>query len=422
MPLFDLLTCLSDVSDWISPVLVHHQKQVAYIALVLAKELGMTRKEKNDLVIAGMIHDIGALSLSERMNTLQFEYTTGHQHALMGALLLNTFEPFQELSRVVKFHHVTWADRNRWASAEEIPYASHLIQLADRISILVQKDREVLGQVPEIVSRITAESGCLFDPRLVEVFRGVAEKEYFWLDIVSAKLGERLARVSSFDTIELNPQGLLSLANLFRRLIDFRSPFTATHSSGVAACASHLARLLGLSEGECEQILVAGYLHDLGKLAVPTELLEKRDKLTTEEFNVIKSHTFFTYRSLEAIGGLALISSYGAFHHERLDGKGYPFHLTGHELPLGSRIMAVADVFTAVTEDRPYRQGMTNEDAVDLLDKMATDGKLDRSIVATLQHHFAEVNASRIAAQATSVREYRQFVEESADEDGQKQR
>jgi HD-GYP domain-containing protein (c-di-GMP phosphodiesterase class II) len=414
--LFDLLSCLSDVSDWISPLLVHHQKQVAYIALTFAKELGLSRQEKNDLVMAGMVHDLGALSLTERMNTLQFEYTTGHQHALMGSLLLSTFEPFRQLSQVVKFHHVPWSERDSFNPAEGIPHASHIIHLADRISILVRKDQEILGQVPEIVARIRDESPRLFAPHLIEVFCRLAEKEFFWLDIASTKLGERLARVSSFDHIELTPPGLMSLAHLFRRLIDFRSPFTATHSSGVAACACHLACLLGLSEGECEQLRVAGYFHDLGKLAVPTELLEKRDKLTVEEFNIVKSHTFYTYRSLEPIEGLSLINAFGAFHHERLDGKGYPFHLTGPELPLGSRIMSVADVFTAITEDRPYRRGMGSDEAMSLLEHMAADGKLDISVVATLKQHFAEVSASRIDAQAGSVREYRQFVEASGQE------
>jgi len=107
---------------------------------------------------------------------------------------------------------------------------------------------------------------------------------------------------------------------------------------------------------------VAGNLHDLGKMVIPNSILNKPDKLNKEETAIMRQHTYFTYTVLNSIGGISQIAEWAAFHHERLDGSGYPFHLGADKLGIGSRIMAVADVFTAISEDRPYRKGMSQQE------------------------------------------------------------
>ena len=108
----------------------------------------------------------------------------------------------------------------------------------------------------------------------------------------------------------------------------------------------------------------AGYLHDLGKIAVPSRILDKPAPPSQHEWAVLREHTYHTFRVLDTIGGMPQISEWAAFHHERLDGTGYPFGHEGKDLTLGARIMAVADIFTAVTEDRPYRAALCEEDAM----------------------------------------------------------
>lgn len=256
-------------------------------------------------------------------------------------------------------------------------------------------------------------SGKVFAPEVVSTFNhldtSLAAKEYFWFDATSPSVDAILRRQQGSTTLSLGLEGLLSLANLFRRIIDFRSPFTATHTSGVAATAEALARLVGFSERECRMMMVAGYLHDLGKLAVPTEILEKSAKLTEAEFDIVRSHAYHTYSILATIPELDTINTWASLHHERLDGTGYPFHHQGQDLSLGSRIMAVADVFTAITEDRPYRKGMTSDEALQVLQKMAESSALDPSVVSVLGLHYDEVNSIRIAAQQTSSEEYQEF-------------
>ncbi len=411
IPLFDLIMSLSTAMDLVSTAVVNHHKQVAYIALSIGAELGLPREQQNQLVLAGALHDIGAFSLKDRLDTLQFEIENPHEHTELGYLLLETFEPLSNVAALVRFHHIPWSE-GAGAEFEGKPVAidSHLLHLADRVAVLVNKRQEVLGQVKRVCERVVERSGAMFVPEQVDAFMSLATKEYFWLDVVSPSIGSILSKRVRLATIELDMEGLLGLARLFSQIIDFRSRFTATHSSGVAASAESLARFVGFSERECQMMKIAGHLHDLGKLAVPAEILEKPAKLTEEEFNLIKSHTFYTYSILETISDLDVINAWASFHHERLDGKGYPFHHKGDDLSLGSRIMAVADVFTAITEDRPYRKGMTSDRALEVLQRMADNSALDSSIISLLRLHFDEVSSFRKAAQSAAVEEYQQFL------------
>ena len=156
----------------------------------------------------------------------------------------------------------------------------------------------------------------------------------------------------------------------------------------MAKTAEKLAELVGFSKNECKMMLVAGYLHDLGKLAIREEVLEKPGKLDKEEFNIIKSHAYYTYRLLQPIKEFEVINTWASFHHEKLNGKGYPFRLDEKSIPLGSRIMAVADIFTAITEDRPYRKGMTAEQTISVLNSMVDDNSICAYITSTLIENF----------------------------------
>ncbi len=119
----------------------------------------------------------------------------------------------------------------------------------------------------------------------------------------------------------------MALTRIFAKVIDFRSPFTAMHSAGVAASAVRLARLVHMSDTECQMIRIAGNLHDIGKIAVPRSVLEKQSRLTPDEFDIIRAHSYCTYQVLDGLKGLEDIQRWAAYHHERLDGKGYPFKL-----------------------------------------------------------------------------------------------
>lgn len=157
-------------------------------------------------------------------------------------------------------------------------------------------------------------------------------------------------------------------------------------------------------------MLIAGYLHDLGKIAISDEVLEKPIKLTEYEFNEMRAHTYYTYRLLEPIEDLKVINAWASFHHEKLNGTGYPFKLSGDSLTLGSRIMAVADIFTAITEHRPYRKGMEPEAAKQVLQDMVANNSIDGKVVEILINNYDEINELREDAQQKAAIEYKKFL------------
>jgi putative nucleotidyltransferase with HDIG domain len=193
--------------------------------------------------------------------------------------------------------------------------------------------------------------------------------------------------------------------------VDFKSPFTAAHSSGVAACAGTLGRLCDLSDAESDRLTTAGYLHDIGKLSVPLEILEKPGVLDKREIAVIRHHSYETYKILRRIGIDDNTRNWSAYHHERLDGSGYPFHLSAPQLTPGCRIMTVADIFTALVENRPYRRGLSPHETMPILQNMTAKGWLDGDLVQTLSKNFGEMNIICQQAEQTALHDYQSFAD-----------
>ena len=167
--------------------------------------------------------------------------------------------------------------------------------------------------------------------------------------------------------IELQKQQFNSILRVLAASIDARDPLTAGHSEKVTEYSLGIARELGISEDYCEVIGIAGLLHDYGKLGVRDDILKKPGVLTTEEHSGIKSHASKTKSILDQMnfnGNYSEIPLLAGAHHEKIDGSGYPNGLKGEEIPLGARIIAVADVFEALTAKRHYRDPMPVDEAI----------------------------------------------------------
>ncbi len=407
---------VSSAIDLTSSVVSRHHRRVAYIAFSIGDALGFAPEEKRAMVTAGVLHDIGVLSLKEMNRLLLFDSEDYRRHAELGYLFLSRCSLFRDAANIVRFHHLPWADSAGSVSAGvDVPMNSHLLHLADRVDILVSNERYVLDQVESITARIVQSSGSVFVPEFVEVFRGLAVKEFFWLDIVNPSIDQIIRSKVRLPVMELDIDSLENLSRMFTRIIDYKSPFTSTHSCGVAASAEALSEALGLSKRECKLMRVAGYLHDLGKLAVPGEILNKPDRLDRLETEIIKSHTYYTDRILNGINDLEVINTWASLHHERLDGSGFPFHYTADKIPFNSRIMAVADVFTALAEPRPYREGMKKEDILKTIRKMVDEEALDGDVVGKLVENYDKVNSSRTVLQEAALKEYHEILENIAE-------
>lgn len=400
-----IIQALAEALDLISPTLSGHHNRVAYIASNIALEMELSSSELRDITFAAMLHDSGALTLAQRIDALEFE-TSETNHAELGYRLLSKWPMLTTAAQIVKLHHTSWQ------GSETSLIGGHVVHLADRVDVLINHKKFILNQAPDVSAQIEQLSGTKFAPTAVEAFMKLSKRDSFWLDIESVDVKRMNVRfLNKYAPLAYTPSfsDVKDISKLIAQIIDFRSPFTATHSSGVAYSAEALAKLASFSTQDRLSTVIAGFLHDLGKLVVPAEILEKPGPLSKEEFNVMKSHAYYTRRILEAIPGLNIITEWASLHHERLDGTGYPFRRDRNTLPLGAKVLAVADVFTAITEDRPYRKGMAPAQAIKTLKQMTESGKLDNNIVALLVDNFEMINDIRKSAQEVARQEYDSF-------------
>jgi putative nucleotidyltransferase with HDIG domain len=152
------------------------------------------------------------------------------------------------------------------------------------------------------------------------------------------------------------------------RLLEFRDPYTAGHDKRVGNLAYAIGSKMGLEKDKLNVILIAGYLHDIGKIAIPAEILSKPGKLTEMEFNVVKAHATYSYTLLKDVDLPWPIADIIHKHHERLDGSGYPLGLKGEDIMMEARILMVADVIEAMLSHRPYRPALPIEVVLDELE------------------------------------------------------
>jgi len=397
VPLHRLVLSLSEALDHVSPSVADHQLRVAYISTRMARALGYRGQRLRDVFHAAALHDIGMIRAENRVRVVANNDLEGLAwHGKAGYELLKDNEFFAEAAPIVRHHHAIWAEvQGGLARGEPVSPACHILAVADTIDRTVRRDVPILHQIRSLTHRIVRSIGEEFCPDCVEAFREVSQSPAFWLDATSKRIYAILDREVDWPTVAIDEAAVGGIAQVFGRLVDGLSLWTGMHSAGVAATGVSLAERLNFSPREQVLMRAAGYIHDLGKITVPSAILDKQGKPTQEEWAILKGHTYYTFRILDTIGGMDQISEWAAFHHERLDGKGYPFGHGGKDLTLGARIMAVADVFTAITEDRPYREGMSEEQALGVLGKLADNGAIDGQVVRALRDDFDAVNSIR---------------------------
>lgn len=400
IPIIDIVLALSSAIDLINPTITNHHKRVAYISYQIAKEMNLSDKEVKDLVLASLLHDCGAVNLFERNSLFEFEFGNSshdrHSHGYKGWLILRDADELKPAAEIIKFHHIFWEEQSDILENYKIPVSSYILHLADRIDILIDRKQEILMQRKYIQGMVNHSSHTMFMPEAVEAFNNLVTKPYFWFDIINPYLDSMIRKNMSSYKVSINGSSLLQYADIAHRIIDFRNKFTATHSIGVAKSASSLAAKLGFTADDCELMHSAGLMHDLGKLCIPESILEKPGPLDQYEYNLMKSHTYHTYRILDSIPGLDKVRDWASFHHEKLDGTGYPFSLKANRLDLGSRILAISDIFTALTEERPYRQALSLEATMDIINKSTN---LDYDVKTCLNKNIEEINQVRKTSQ-----------------------
>ena len=255
---------------------------------------------------------------------------------------------------------------------------------------------ELLLHTTAIRQKIQDCSGSYFAPQLVSAFLRASSTEAFWLQLeprgIQGALQDMLSQGMPCDA---SLAQIKQLATIFSQIVDAKSAFTGQHSFGVARLARLIAERMGVDATQCDKLEIAALLHDLGKLRVPDEVLEKPGTLDERERKIINAHSFETFQILHQIKGFEEIAHWAAYHHEEPNGNGYPFHIYGDTLPLEARILRVADIFQALAQDRPYRAGLPPEAIAEILRQLVADGRAERAIIDAA---LSDMNESMRAA------------------------
>lgn len=278
------------------------------------------------------------------------------------------------------------------------------IPLLGRIACLSQT-LEVFAKtfdVPTAYDILRKRSGKWFDPEIVRAACTFEHDQSFW-EGVHLHTRTALLALDVHAAIETASEARLdAICDAFAQIVDAKSPFTAQHSLRVSAYSVQIGRALDLDETRVTLLRRAGLLHDLGKLGVSNTILDKPGKPTEEEWSAIRRHPRHTYEILKPILGFARIAEIAAAHHERLDGKGYFLGMNADQLDLDMRILAVADVFDALSAERPYRDALPLEEVFAILHR-DEDVALDGRCIAALRDLYRGQSRPQLSEPSTSL-------------------
>ncbi len=265
---------------------------------------------------------------------------------------------------------------------EQIPLLARIAAIAQHLDVFAS------DKGPEHAMLVLRErSGKWFDPELVRIAGSLHRTRALWKDCLSIlpeqDIRSAVLGLEPRENLYLGPEEIDRVCEAFSDVTDAKSPFTVDHSMGVTDAALVISDTLGLSPERTVFVRRAALLHDLGKLRIPNSILHKQGKLTVEEFLIVKEHPALTRKILARIPAFREMALVAGSHHEKLDGTGYPNSLSANELSLEARVIAVADVYAALSETRPYRESLPREKVTAIMRKEMPH-KLDPEVFEAL--------------------------------------
>ena len=368
----DISLIINRALSLVDESIMEHGKVVGYI---FYKMLDYTNEyflqELIEFTTIGILHDIG-LFKSPDSKTIHAEETTNvWRHSIYGYLFLRYLSPLGDKSEIVLYHHLDY-QKYQLIPSKYIEVAEYLA-FADKLDLYMRSENE--NKDAELFAK---QSGTDFSQRAKELFVR-AEKKYNILQKIgngehTKELGELLSKKL------MNEEQKRKYLQMLIYTIDFRSEHTVLHSLATTTFAMEIARLMHLSSQDMYYIYYGALLHDIGKLATPTEILEAPRRLTEEEMKIMQKHVSDSEKILRGIVDENVVEI-AIRHHEKLDGTGYHRGLMGNKLTVPQRIVAVADIISALYGKRSYKDEFPMEKIKEILMSDCENRKLCPMVV-----------------------------------------
>jgi len=374
----DLITAISYVLDVQEDPRLFHAWRVAAVAAAMAEHI--LPGNVAEVFYAGLLHDVGGMGAFSHI----IHYPTLYSQ-LLRPEVVNHPERGKEIIQGIPGLELCAdfvAEHHEWYNGSGYPYrkaggdiapGAQLIRIADSIDLSRRFRPEVQPEDTAII--VQTVSGLEISPEVAEAFRLVISSEEFYRELVDDSrlygLIERFESSTSTPIFPPNSDAVSTVLTVFARVVDSKHGFTAGHSERVSQYSVEISRAMGLSHVEVTKVKYAGLLHDAGKVAVPRSIIDKPGPLVGSEIVRVKYHPVLTMDILRNIAHLSELAWIAGHHHERWDGMGYPDGLRGEEIPLLSRILAVADALDAITSPRAYKEKRTPAEALQILHEEA---------------------------------------------------
>ena len=387
----DVVKALSMTMDLVEQATNEHAIRVASLTFNFGRHLGLKGEVLRDIYYAGLLHDIGQIGtpddiLRKPKNLTLSELATIWMHPHVGYEIVGEVPTLGRSAHLIRWHHERWdgtgyPDNLQW---DEIPLGAQLLNICDALDALLSP-RPWRPALPmdDAVKEMTKFCGIQFNPHSVKSFLELVLSQGFE-KLTSIDEGSREIlkgiTVSDRDFKNLSGEKILNIVKLFSRIIDARHKYTREHSSKVARLAKEIGVELALSDEDLFKLEIAGLLHDAGKVAVPSRVIDKVGELSGEERKIIRDYPLISERIVSTIGPLVELGKVVRHQHERFNGTGYPDGLKGEEIPYFSRILAIADSYIAMVEDRAYRKGLPKERVIHEMQEGFGTGHFDPAL------------------------------------------
>ena len=326
--------------------------------------------------MVALFHDIGAYKTEEIDEMISFETDNIWKHSVYGYLFLKKLSPLTQYAEILLYHHVHCADFSYYKT--DMQPMAELLFLSDRVDIYL-RSRKDLNHLEQYLKK---QTGTLFSKRAVDLFLSVSEQIVNQIDQIT------------FEDVVSHPYFTDEEVDQYLKMltfaIDFRSEHTVTHTITTTQISYETAKIMGVREPELTKVFYGAMLHDLGKIAIPVEILEFPGKLSPQAMAIMKTHVELTAVILDHDVDAETIAM-AIRHHERLDGSGYPNALLAKELTLSERIIAVSDVVSALLGTRSYKESFSTEKSLQIISTQAKQGKLDQHVVDAIVNHIDDI-------------------------------